>query len=197
MTPSWSRPAHRFLDLLLGLVVGVMVVAGVFGRVLPMTGRTTLVVQGQSMEPAIHLGSAIVAEPVDPAVLRVGDVVSMRVGAGRAVVSHRIVRIVERQGAPWIETKGDANPSADPALMPTSAVIGRVDLVVPELGYLLALLSTVSGIALAVALGGVLLAARAFVSTFSSEAELATEAMDDRPIPSDRGRLGREAIGNP
>ena len=183
MTLNWTALMHRVLSLLLGLLVVLMVSAAVFGRILPLTGRTTLVVQGQSMEPAIQLGAAIVAAPVDPAELHVNDIVSMRVGAGRAVVTHRIIRIVEHDGAIWIETKGDANPSADPSIIPATDVIGRVDLVVPDLGYLLALLSTGSGIALAIGLAGALLAARAFVGTFA-------------PSTENRGPLGTEAIAN-
>ena len=39
---------------------------------------------------------------------------------GAAIFTHRIVRIAERAGAIWIETKGDANATADPSLTPAT-----------------------------------------------------------------------------
>jgi len=166
VTSTLLHVARRILGLVFVVVIGALIVAAVFGRVVPMTGRTTFVVNGLSMEPAIPVGAAVVAEPVDPATLQVGDVVSIRVGPARAIFTHRITRIVQRDGSPWIETKGDANPSEDPALIPAADVIGRVGLVVPDLGYLLALLSTLSGVALALGLLGGTLAARALIGTF-------------------------------
>jgi len=110
------------------------------------------------MEPAVHQGSAIVVEPVDPGELRVGDLVSMRVGPDRAVFTHRIVRIVEGADGLRLETKGDANAAPDPVLVPASAVIGRVMLTISVIGYVIAALSTSTGLLLAGGLAGVLLA---------------------------------------
>ncbi len=92
---GWTRDV---CDAALVLLVAVCLLTIALGRVLPLTGRTTLAVAGGSMEPAIHLGSAIVVEPVDPRSLAVGDVVSLRSGPDRAIFSHRIIRVVVRDG---------------------------------------------------------------------------------------------------
>jgi signal peptidase len=110
------------------------------------------------MEPAIHQGSAIVVEPVAAGDLRVGDLVSMRVGPEQAVFTHRIVRVVERADGLWLETKGDANEAPDPVLVPAGAIIGRVAVAISGIGYVIAALSTSSGLLLAAGLAGVLLA---------------------------------------
>jgi signal peptidase I len=109
------------------------------------------------MEPAIPIGAAVILEQVDPAALAVNDVVSLRSGPGRAVFTHRIVRIVEREDGRWIETKGDANPGSDPSVTPVSAVIGRATLMVPSGGYLLALLSEPAGVLLVLSSGATLM----------------------------------------
>ena len=140
---TWTRDV---CDAALVLLVALCLLTIALGRVLPLTGRTTLAVAGGSMEPAIHLGSAIVVEPVDPHPLAVGDVVSLRSGPNRAIFSHRIIRVVVRDGTVWIETKGDANAAADSSLTPTSQVIGRASVTVPMAGYLIALLSSLHGI---------------------------------------------------
>ena len=105
------------------------------------------------MAPALDLGSLVIVEPVDPRALAVGEIVSLRAAPGTGVFTHRIVRIVERDGAVWIETKGDANASADPSILPATAVLGRVVLAVPYAGYLIALGSRPSGLVLIAAVG--------------------------------------------
>lgn len=153
----WAREG---LDAALVLLVALCLLAIALGRVVPLTGRTTLVVAGGSMEPAISLGSAIVVEPVDPGSLAVGDVVSLRSGPGRAIFSHRVIRVVLRDGTTWVETKGDANATADPSLTPASQIIGRASITIPNAGYLIALLSSLHGIVFVISLGlGLLLAA--------------------------------------
>ena len=144
--------------LVLALTIGLVMVA-ILGRGVPLTGRTTLVVAGPSMTPALQVGSAIVVEPVDPAGLAVGDVVSLKSGPGKAIFTHRIVRLVQREGALWLETKGDANLAPDPSILPAADVLGRVVLAVPYAGYLIALTSNPSGMLMIVALGLLLLTA--------------------------------------
>lgn len=144
--------------LVLALTIGLVMVA-ILGRGVPLTGRTTLVVAGPSMTPSLQVGSAIVVEPVDPAGLAVGDVVSLRSGPDRAVFTHRIVRLVQRDGGLWLETKGDANLAPDPSILPASDVLGRVVLSVPYAGYLIALASSPSGMLMIVALDLLLLTA--------------------------------------
>ena len=157
------RPPRRSLRdlvhaLVLALTLGLVMVA-ILGRGVPLTGRTTLVVAGPSMSPALQVGSAIVVEPVDPARLAVGDVVSLKSGPGKAVFTHRIVRLVQREGAIWLETKGDANSAPDPSILPAADVLGRVVLAVPYAGYLIALTSSPSGMLMIVALDLLLLTA--------------------------------------
>jgi signal peptidase I len=149
----------RGLDVLLIALVATCLFAIVLGRLVPLTGRQTLVVAGGSMEPTIHLGSAVITEPVTTDALRVGDVVSLRSGAQRAIFTHRIIRIAERDGAIWIETRGDANDAPDPSITPATAVIGRVDTVIPYAGFIVALLSIPSGVVFVLALGLLLLMA--------------------------------------
>jgi signal peptidase len=133
------------------------------------------------MEPTLPLGAAVVVEPVPPAALAVGDVVSLRSGPGRAVFTHRIVRIAERDGEIWIETKGDANRTPDPSLTPASAVIGRATFVVPGAGYLIALLSHPVGALIFITLGLLLLTATWLVESF--EPAPSTRPMDPAPRP--------------
>jgi signal peptidase len=152
------RALRRLVDLaFLGLAL-VVVAALILARGVPLTGRSTFVVSGPSMEPAVHQGSAIVVEPVDADDIRVGDVVTMRVGPEQAIFTHRVIRIAPRPDGLWLETKGDANATPDPVLVPATAVIGRVRLTIPAIGYVMAVMSTSSGLLLVGGLAGMLLA---------------------------------------
>jgi signal peptidase len=156
------HPQLSFRGVVHGLVLALtiaLVSVAVLGRIVPLTGRTSMVVSGPSMAPALQVGSVIVVEPVNPRVLAVGDLVSLKSGPGKAIFTHRVVRLVQREGGLWLETKGDANPAADPSILPASDVLGRVVVAVPYVGYLVALASRPSGIVLIMALGLLLLTA--------------------------------------
>src|SRR6266508_1037466 len=155
---STVRFARRVLDVLLVILIAVALTGVVLGKLVPLTGRQTLVVGGSSMAPAIPLGAAVVVTPVPAASLAVGDVVSLRVGPKSSIFTHRIVRLVEQDGETWVETKGDANSVADPTLVPASSIIGRVSWSIPWAGYLLALMSLPLGVLFILGVAGSLLA---------------------------------------
>lgn len=165
-----TRIARRILDILLIALVGLVLATLLIARAIPaVTGGATFVVGGGSMEPAIPVGAAIVALPVAAEELAVGDVVSLRVGEQQAIFTHRITRLVDREGSPWLETMGDANEGPDPSLVPATSVIGRVALTVPWAGYVVAILGSLWGIALLFSLGVLVLAGAWFLETLEDE----------------------------
>jgi signal peptidase I len=181
------RLVRRALDGLLLALFGLILVALFLGRFVPVLGGTTFVVAGPSMGEAAPIGSAVVATPVDPHELAVGDIVSMQVGPQKAIFTHRIVRVVDRDGEVWIETAGDANPAPDPAIVPASAVIGRVGIVLPYAGYVLALLSTLAGLAFVCGLGALIVTAAWLLETVEVEPDLAPASPGGQGVPSTAG----------
>jgi signal peptidase len=153
-----TRWLRRIIDVVLIALIIVVLATVAVGKLVPLTGRQSIIIGGASMEPAIHIGSAVIVSPVDASVLDVGDVVSMQVDAARTTFTHRIITVVDRPDGRWIRTQGDANPSPDPTLVPATAVIGRVDASIPYMGYLLALLSLPVGVLFVLGLAGTLLA---------------------------------------
>lgn len=149
---------RRIVDLALVVLIAVVLLGVILGKGAPIMGRQSIVVGGGSMEPAIGLGAAIVVQPVEAAALAVGDIVSMQIGPDRTTYTHRIIAVVDRVDGRWIRTKGDANANPDPTLVPATAVIGRVEIVVPFAGYLLALLSLPMGVMFVLGLAATLLA---------------------------------------
>jgi signal peptidase I len=149
---------RRIVDLVLVVLVVVVLFGLVLGKLVPLMGRQTIVVGGASMEPTIQLGAAIVIRPIEADALVVGDVVSLRAGPQHSVFTHRVITIVDRADGRWIRTQGDANAEPDPTMVPASAVIGRLELVLPFAGYLLALLSLPVGVMFVLGIAATLLA---------------------------------------
>jgi signal peptidase len=102
-----------------------------------------LVITGRSMEPAIPRGSFVTL--ADDEAVAVGDVVTVRADSG-VMVTHRVVRTIETTDGTLLELRGDANDAVDPSLAPISAVVGTVDLTVPYVGYLVAMLGMPIGL---------------------------------------------------
>ncbi len=94
------------------------------------------VMQGGSMEPSISNGDLVLLKPAGE--IREGDVVVYR------NICHRVLSV----GEETLTTKGDANPDPDPWAVPKSAVVGKVDRVIPGLGSLFLFARSPLGIAL-------------------------------------------------
>jgi signal peptidase len=181
---SRAATLRRVTDCLLVVVIVVVLFGVLLGRVVPMTGRQTLIIAGGSMEPALPIGAAVIVDPVPPPALAVGDVISLRTGNElKHIFTHRITRIVQRADGLWVETKGDANAHVDPSLTPVSQVIGRVTRSVPYAGFLLALLSVPSGVLLVILVAALLLAVTWLLESY--------ETGGPQPTPAPAGRTPR------
>ena len=173
VTLAITSLARKALDIVLLALILVVLATLVVARVIPaVTGGSTFVVGGGSMEPTIPLGSVVLVTPVPASALAPGDVVSLQAGEDRAVFTHRVTRLVEREGGIWLETKGDANATPDPSLVPAVDVIGRVAVTLPLLGYLVVLMSTLQGVAFLIALGIMVLAMTWLLETLEDDQRL-------------------------
>ena len=156
MIPSLIRPARRALGLIGIALFALLVGFSLFTHIATLTGRELFIVGGGSMEPAIPIGSLVIATRTDPMTIGVGDVATIRADNG-VVVTHRITRVVDLPDGRFFEMKGDANESPDGGLVPARAIVGTADMFVPYGGYARHFLSTAPGLIAAMSLLGVLL----------------------------------------
>lgn len=138
----WTRRSSILAHLwTAALVILLALFAAILTPLPEFFGWQVLAVQGGSMEPTIPLGSVIAVRPVQAAQLQVGDVITF---ADRnrpdLRVTHRIVGIETRNGERLAITKGDANNTTDSWNVPVDRAIGRVDLWLPYLGYVMVVL---------------------------------------------------------
>ncbi len=103
----WTHWAIRLAGLL--ALLGVLALLSLLLATMAaprLWGYQSYVIYGSSMEPAIKLGSLIVAEPVKVDGLQVGDVVVFRSPGNGVRLTHRIVEIREEDGQRRFLTKG-------------------------------------------------------------------------------------------
>jgi len=102
-------------------------------------------VMSGSMEPAIGVGSVVLIKPQESYLP--GDVVTVKDTENpREPVTHRIQSIEEATGGAIIVTKGDANESADSGQRLQKDILGKVQLSVPHVGYIVSFGKTRDGL---------------------------------------------------
>ena len=116
-----------------------------------------LVVKSGSMAPAVPVNSLLLIIPKQSPfnseeVYKSGEVISFRPDGEKAFVTHRVVGVSEKDGQTLYETKGDANSSNDPKLIPQSSVFGKMAFSFPGLGSLASFLNSFLGLFLIVVL---------------------------------------------
>jgi len=82
-----------------------------------------VVLLGSSMWPLLPAGSRLTPEPVDPAAIRVGDVILFE--RGPWLIAHRVVHIEPSDRGPVFITRGD-HVQLDDFPITTERLVGRV-----------------------------------------------------------------------
>jgi signal peptidase I len=124
-------------------LVGALLLAAAFPFAL---GDRSYVVRSGSMTPAIDTGDVLVAKPVAPLDVAVGDVVTFTDpdGSGR-LISHRVRTVHAVDGRVNFVTQGDANTGQEHWSVPKDGQIGQVLYRLPKLGYAIARIQTPVG----------------------------------------------------
>ncbi len=102
-------------------------------------GFNSSVTDSWPFQNGINIGDLAIAYKATPQQINVGDVIIFKAtyqGVSEEVI-HRVINISVVNGTYYYTTKGDANPTSlqFEYNIPYSAVIGKVNAVVPFLGY--------------------------------------------------------------
>lgn len=107
-------------------------------------GYKSFAVVSGSMEPNIHVGSIVYSKPVEFDQLKKGDIISFKLSED-TMVTHRIYE-VDKVNRTFI-TKGDANENIDGQKVSFDNVVGKVQFIIPFIGYISIYMKTPLGIA--------------------------------------------------
>lgn len=99
------------------------------------TAHPFLAIESGSMAPTFVRGDLVVIQHVTASEIKVGTIVAYSTTCLPSPVVHRVIAVAMTAGGPVYTTKGDHNPTPDPCTVPYSAVLGRVVLILPVVGY--------------------------------------------------------------
>lgn len=128
--PCWAliRTIHVWtFRLLLASLLGLATFVLIATCMLDWQFKT---VMSGSMSPVLEPGTVIVSKPVKPDMVQVGDIVSFHSDSYGVPVVHRVMAVRDA----LLETKGDANETADPGLVSPDELAGVVICQVPYVG---------------------------------------------------------------
>jgi signal peptidase I len=124
----------------------------------PISGNIkVMIVQSGSMEPAIRMGSVVVAKPMDS--YKAGDIITFELKGSEYPVTHRIQDIGVVEGKRYYITKGDANEEEDQTEIRKEDIFGKVLVAVPYLGYAINFAQKPIGFALVIIIPGLIIIA--------------------------------------
>lgn len=126
---------QRLAKWVINLGLGLILLFAIFALILPSAFSARIaIVRSDSMSPVMPAGSLAVMSPIDPATVKVGDIITFEAPMNADVtVSHRVMEV--RSGG--FVTKGDASEDFDPFIIPHEDVLGRVSWHISYLGYAL------------------------------------------------------------
>ena len=144
----------------MGFIMVVMVMmAAVFTYVTPHFGWRVDAVLTDSMAPRLKVGSLVVAVPVAPDTIKIGDIITFRPAkGGRNTITHRVVGI-EQNSPLRFETMGDANARPDSDTVPPQNVAGKVYFHVSSVGFFTEFLKTPLGFVFGMVIPGIVILA--------------------------------------
>lgn len=140
-----TRDTVALIFSVMGTVLLVTVIIVCIPLTIPrMFGYQVYTVITGSMEPEIPTGSLVYTKEIPPEEVEEDDVIAFYGSVDqRAIITHRVVsnQIVSGE----IITKGDANEQPDPMPVFYDSVIGKVELSIPVIGRILALVASWTG----------------------------------------------------
>jgi len=133
------RRAEAIKGLLKGLgnvILVFVILVFIVGLLLPfLFGGTWVMILSGSMTPALQTGGLALTWPVDPATVKVSDVITYEAPADPDIlVAHRVVEVLDGESLSF-GTKGDANEEPDSYTVEAEHVTGKVRFHISRLGY--------------------------------------------------------------
>lgn len=149
---------NKTYTILLGLYISILFIGSL--PVIPLPyGQRLFVVSSGSMEPALYTGSVVIAKP--QVEYRVGDIITFmnpdkNIGE-KQTTTHRVERLVNKDGGIVYMTKGDANVFSDNVFIPANQVIGKVYYQFANFGFLINIIKSQLGLMFLIFIPGLLI----------------------------------------
>jgi len=177
-------------NVLTGVLVILIVLAGFSmvqarrnpGSVTFILGYKPMTVLTGSMSPLLAPGDVIFIRRVSPESVKVGDVVTYRQDSS-TFITHRVIEVVNEDGAAAFRTKGDANNVEDSSLVHSDQILGALAFKIPKGGYIANFARSPAGFFLFIVLPVVLLIALELKTLWSIADEDEKRAKPEKEEP--------------
>ncbi|NLX90201.1 MAG: signal peptidase I [Firmicutes bacterium] len=170
--------------LFLAVLVFLMVQQNITGEDPSLWGRQLYIVGSNSMNPALHKGSLLFVQPMDPQNVAAGDIITFQSAAGNGeLITHRVVSVHAGEEGLSFTTRGDANEINDTIPVPAQNIIGKVEYYLPAVGYLISFAGTRTGLLSMIIIPAILLIIFELCSLFKIRAQMKKREIKI-PIPS-------------
>lgn len=122
-------------------------------------GAFPLIVLTDSMYPEIESGDLIICNTTEAKDIKVNDIISFfdPAGNGASVVTHRVIEIVDKDGAIYFRTRGDNNNTEDKQLVPAENLVGVYKMRIAGAGHIAMFMQSTTGLIICVVLPIILL----------------------------------------
>ena len=116
------------------IAIPLLVFSGVLAILISGVFKYQLIAIGSdSMRPVYNRGDAVIYEKKEPIEIKEGDVLVFK--RQDVVITHRVLKIIDKGNTLEFQTKGDNNNDVDLNLVKGSEVLGTVKYVVKYIGY--------------------------------------------------------------
>lgn len=173
---------NKALKITSSVIVGVVVLLTVLIYGSKLFGVEPYAVLSPSMEPKYPTGSLIYVADVEPADLKVNDVITFQL-AGESTATHRIIELVPDENDPTVvrfRTKGDNNDTVDGSLVEADRVIGKPVFCIPLLGYFKMYIQTPPGNVIALTVGIALLLVVFILDTITDDKDKKKKSIENK-----------------
>jgi len=147
-----SPKIKKILSIVGNILLVILIMVGILiaFSLLPIKNNyKILAVTSGSMEPAVGVGSLAIIKPASD--YKVLDIITYKkAGADddKDTTTHRIAEVIEGEDGVFYRTKGDANNTADSALVSEDQVVGKYYFNIALIGYLIKYIKTLPGLIL-------------------------------------------------
>ena len=144
---------RAILTVVLVALLVVVVTQRVSNNKMAVAGFRIFTVVTESMTPKYVVGDAIVTKTIEPSEIKIGDDITylgMAESFKDKIVTHRVINIEKGEDGVYIfETKGIANPKADPKIN-ESQIFGKVIYKIKSISYVNSIIGNLYGMYFAI-----------------------------------------------
>ena len=131
------------------IMLNIMIILFIINLILSFEENTHILgiymfnIVSESMEPTLEKDDVVIVKKSDPLILQKSDIITFQ--QEDRIISHRIIDIIKINDMIKFRTKGDNNEIADPNLIESGEVYGKVVFTIKKVGNIITYIQNIRG----------------------------------------------------